>query len=108
MYTSQSHKLNYELYKMLAMKIDELYSTVSGTEDIDELRSKNKILRSRLAVFKDASAKADYTISMAETLQKLSVKAQKQAELKLKVYEDMAHVKHKELTEALSELSKAK
>ncbi|KAL2549766.1 hypothetical protein Fot_11296 [Forsythia ovata] len=108
MYTSQSHVLNYELYKVLAMKIDELYSTVSGTKDIDELRSKNKILRSRLAVFKDASAKVNYTISMAETLQKLSVKAQKQAELKLKVYEDMAHVKHKELTEALSELSKAK
>ncbi|KAL2549757.1 hypothetical protein Fot_11287 [Forsythia ovata] len=30
MYTSRSHVLNYELYKVLAMKVDELRSTVGG------------------------------------------------------------------------------
>ncbi|KAL2493727.1 hypothetical protein Fot_37484 [Forsythia ovata] len=72
-----------------------------------ELRLENKILRSRLAVSEDARAKAEYKISMDETLQKLYVKARKQAELKLKVCENMAHAKHKELTEALAELSMA-
>ncbi|KAL2501529.1 hypothetical protein Fot_35377 [Forsythia ovata] len=56
MSTSRSHVLKYELYKVLAMKIDELRSTVVGAEDIDELRSKNKIFRLRLAVFEDAKA----------------------------------------------------
>ncbi|KAL2501524.1 hypothetical protein Fot_35372 [Forsythia ovata] len=56
MSTSRSHVLNYELYKVLAMKIDELRSTVVGAEDIDELRSKNKIFHLRLAVFEDAKA----------------------------------------------------
>ncbi|KAL2519799.1 hypothetical protein Fot_23722 [Forsythia ovata] len=69
MYTSQSHVLNCELYKVLAMKIDELHSTVVGVEDIDELRSKNKILCSKLVVFEDARTKVEYKISMAETIQ---------------------------------------
>ncbi|KAL2553649.1 hypothetical protein Fot_07268 [Forsythia ovata] len=81
---------------------------VLGAEDNDELRSENNILRLRLAVSKDARAKAKYKISMAETLQKLYVKARKQAELKLNVCKDMAHAKHKKLTKALAELSKAK
>ncbi|KAL2494147.1 hypothetical protein Fot_37904 [Forsythia ovata] len=108
MYTCWSHVLNCKLYKVLVMKVDELHLTVEGVEDIDELRSKNKILRSRLAVLDDARTNAEYKISMAETIQKLSVNARKQVELKLKVCEDMAHAKHKELTEALTELSKAK
>ncbi|KAL2494179.1 hypothetical protein Fot_37936 [Forsythia ovata] len=54
MYTSQSHILNYELYKVLEMKFYELHSTVVVVEDIDWLRSKNKIIRSRLAVSEDA------------------------------------------------------
>ncbi|KAL2528476.1 hypothetical protein Fot_21077 [Forsythia ovata] len=90
------------------MKIDELHSTVIGAEDIEELRSDNKVLRSELVVFEDARAKAEYRISMAETIQKLSVQARKQAELKLKVCEDMAYAKHKELTDALAELPKTK
>ncbi|KAL2557004.1 Uncharacterized protein Fot_01743 [Forsythia ovata] len=77
MYTSQSHVLNCELYKVLAMKVNELYSTVEGTEDIDELRAENKMLCSRLAISEDAMAKAKYRISMSETIQKLSVKARK-------------------------------
>ncbi|KAL2551960.1 hypothetical protein Fot_05579 [Forsythia ovata] len=62
MYTSRIHVLNYELYKVLAMKIDELHSTVVGAEVIDELRSENKILHSRLAVSENARTKADYKI----------------------------------------------
>ncbi|KAL2530036.1 hypothetical protein Fot_22637 [Forsythia ovata] len=108
MYTSQSHVLNCELYNMYVVKVDELHLTVERTKDIDKLRAKNKMLCSRLAISEDARAKAEYKISMAETIQQLSVKARKQAELKLKVCEDMAHAKHKELTEALAELSKAK
>ncbi|KAL2515060.1 hypothetical protein Fot_29031 [Forsythia ovata] len=45
MYTSQSHVLNYELYKVLTMKVDELRSTVGGDEDVNALRSENKDLR---------------------------------------------------------------
>ncbi|KAL2538567.1 hypothetical protein Fot_19958 [Forsythia ovata] len=97
MYTSQSHVLNCELYKVLVMKIDKRHSTVMGAEDIDKLRSKNKTLRSRLAVSEDVRAKAEYKINMAETIQKFSVKARKQTELKLKLCEDMAHAKYKEL-----------
>ncbi|KAL2509021.1 hypothetical protein Fot_32668 [Forsythia ovata] len=52
MYTSQSHVLNCKLYKVLAIKIDELHSTVVGAEDIDELHLKNKIFHSSLAVFR--------------------------------------------------------
>ncbi|KAL2479154.1 hypothetical protein Fot_48168 [Forsythia ovata] len=36
--TAWSHVLNCELYKVLAMKIDELRSTAMGAKDIDELR----------------------------------------------------------------------
>ncbi|KAL2549732.1 hypothetical protein Fot_11262 [Forsythia ovata] len=108
MNTSWSHVLNCELYKVLAMKIDELRSTVVDAEDIDELRSKNKILHSRLVVYEDSRVQVEYKTTMAETIERLSVKARKQVELELKVCEDMAHAKNKELTEALAELSKAK
>ncbi|KAL2520353.1 hypothetical protein Fot_24276 [Forsythia ovata] len=89
MYTSQSVVLNCELYK-----------------DIDELRSENKIFHSKLAVSEDADGEG--RVQDIHAIQKFSVKAQKQAELKLKVCEVMAHAKHKELTEVLAELSKAK
>ncbi|KAL2501403.1 Uncharacterized protein Fot_35251 [Forsythia ovata] len=45
MYTSQGHVLNYELYKVLAMKVDELHSIIGGDEDVDALRSENKDLQ---------------------------------------------------------------
>ncbi|KAL2552316.1 hypothetical protein Fot_05935 [Forsythia ovata] len=48
----------------------------AGAEDIEELRSENKIIRSRLAVSEDARAKVENKISMAEMIQILSVKAQ--------------------------------
>ncbi|KAL2529974.1 hypothetical protein Fot_22575 [Forsythia ovata] len=108
MYTSQSHVLNCELYKVLEMKIYKLRSTVGGAEDIDELRAENKRLCSLLLVSEEARATAEYKIVMARTIQMMFDKARKQAELKLKVCEDMAHAEHKELTEALAELSKAK
>ncbi|KAL2520754.1 hypothetical protein Fot_24677 [Forsythia ovata] len=108
MSTSRSHILNCELYKMLGMKIDELRSTVVGAQDIEELRSENKILYSRLAIFEDARAHAKFKIIKSKTIQRLSVSAQKQAELKLKVYEYMAYTKHKQLAEALAKLAKAK
>ncbi|KAL2488580.1 hypothetical protein Fot_41872 [Forsythia ovata] len=108
MYTFRSHVLNYELYKVLAIKVDELHSTIEGAKDIYALRAENKMICSRLAISEDAREKAEYMISMAEIIQKLSIKSRKQAELKLMVFEDMAHAKHKELTGALAELSKAK
>ncbi|KAL2552657.1 hypothetical protein Fot_06276 [Forsythia ovata] len=42
MNTARSHVLNCELYKDLAMKVDELRSIVVGTEDIDALRLRIK------------------------------------------------------------------
>ncbi|KAL2549818.1 hypothetical protein Fot_11348 [Forsythia ovata] len=42
MYTSQSHVLNCELYKVLAIKVDELRSTVGGNEDVNALCLENK------------------------------------------------------------------
>ncbi|KAL2479130.1 hypothetical protein Fot_48144 [Forsythia ovata] len=108
MNTARSYVLNCELYKVFVKKIDELHSTVVGVEDIDKLRSENKILRSRPAVSEDVSGKAEYKINMTEAIQKSSLKARKRAVLKLKVCEDMAHAKHKELMKALVELSTAK
>ncbi|KAL2501479.1 hypothetical protein Fot_35327 [Forsythia ovata] len=90
------------------MKVDELHSTIEDVEDIDELCVENKMLCSSFAIYEDMRAKAEHMISMAETIRKLSIKARKQVELKLKVCEDMAHAKYKELTRALAELSKAK
>ncbi|KAL2518436.1 hypothetical protein Adt_14683 [Abeliophyllum distichum] len=45
MYTSWSHVLNYKLYKVLAMKIEELRSMVGVDEDIEALRLENKDLQ---------------------------------------------------------------
>ncbi|KAL2544729.1 hypothetical protein Fot_13962 [Forsythia ovata] len=69
MYTSRSHVLNCELYKVLVIKFDELHSTVEGVKDIDELRAENKMLCSILAISEDARTKAEYRISMVETIQ---------------------------------------
>ncbi|KAL2471637.1 hypothetical protein Adt_39773 [Abeliophyllum distichum] len=54
MNTAQSHVLNYELYKVLVMKVDILRSTVVGVKDINALRSENKVLCARLAIAEDA------------------------------------------------------
>ncbi|KAL2478454.1 hypothetical protein Fot_47468 [Forsythia ovata] len=45
MYTSRSRVLNCKLYKVLAMKIDELRTTVGRNEYVNVLRSENKDLR---------------------------------------------------------------
>ncbi|KAL2538251.1 hypothetical protein Fot_19642 [Forsythia ovata] len=97
MSTAWSHVLNCELYKVLVMKVDELRSTVTGTEDIDELRSENKILCSMLAIYDDAREQAEFKIINSEMIQMLSVSARKQVEWKLKVCEDMSYTKHKQL-----------
>ncbi|KAL2494113.1 hypothetical protein Fot_37870 [Forsythia ovata] len=52
MYTSRSHVLNCELYKVLAMKVDELRSMVERGENIGALRSENKNLHVELAFFR--------------------------------------------------------
>ncbi|KAL2559344.1 hypothetical protein Fot_04083 [Forsythia ovata] len=107
MYTSWSHVLNCELYKVLAMKVDELRSTVREDEDVDVLRLENKDLQEQLAFTEDARARAIYDITKAKTIQKACVQAQKKAESQLRSCQNMIHAKDKELTEALTELSKA-
>ncbi|KAL2489759.1 Uncharacterized protein Fot_43051 [Forsythia ovata] len=108
MHTSRSHVLNCELYKVLAMKVDELRSMVGGDEDVDALRLENKDLREQLAFFEDARARAIYDITKAKTIQRACVQAQKTAELQLRSCQNMIHAKDKELIEVLTELSKAK
>ncbi|KAL2529734.1 hypothetical protein Fot_22335 [Forsythia ovata] len=107
MNTTRSHVLNCEVYKMLAMKLDELRSTVVGIEDIDALCSKNKVIRARLAIVEDARAQAVFQLTKSQTIEMMCADAQRKGELKLKVFKDMTYAKHKELTEVLIELSKA-
>ncbi|KAL2545597.1 hypothetical protein Fot_14830 [Forsythia ovata] len=58
MYTSCSHILNCELYKMLEMKIDEIHSALGEDEDAKTMRAEIKRLRARLAFSKDARTRA--------------------------------------------------
>ncbi|KAL2538919.1 Uncharacterized protein Fot_20310 [Forsythia ovata] len=51
---------------------------------------------------------AEFKIIKSKMIQMLFVNARKQAELKLKVCEDIGYAKYKELTETLAELSNAK
>ncbi|KAL2538247.1 hypothetical protein Fot_19638 [Forsythia ovata] len=107
MYTSRSHILNCELYKILEMKVDELRSVIGEDEDVEAMRAKNKDLRARLAFSEDARARATYDVTKARTIHKACVDAQKKAESQLKSCQSMIRAKDKELTEALSELAKA-
>ncbi|KAL2545911.1 hypothetical protein Fot_15144 [Forsythia ovata] len=107
MYTSRSHVLNCELYKVLAMKVDKLHSTVGGDKDVNVMRSENKDLQERLAIFEDVRARAIYDVTKAKRIQSVCVQAQKKAESQLRSCQNMIHAKDKELTEALSELSRA-
>ncbi|KAL2500508.1 FAS1 domain [Forsythia ovata] len=107
MYTSRSHVLNYELYKLLEVKIDELRSTARGDEDVEALRAENKDLREQLAFSEEARVRATYDVVKARTIHRACVDAQKTAESQLKSCQNMIYAKDKELTEALSELSKA-
>ncbi|KAL2483223.1 hypothetical protein Fot_44667 [Forsythia ovata] len=107
MYTSCSHVLNCELYKVLQMKVDELCSVTRGDEDVEALRAENKDLRGRLAFSEDARARATYDVMKAQTIQKACVDAQKTAESQLKSCQNMIYAKDKELIEVLNELAKA-
>ncbi|KAL2559069.1 hypothetical protein Fot_03808 [Forsythia ovata] len=81
----------FEMIKMVEMSTARSHSTncaqwLRGVEDIDELRSENKILRSSLVVSEDARAQAEFKIINSKTIQRLSVSARKEAELKLKIF----------------------
>ncbi|KAL2558706.1 hypothetical protein Fot_03445 [Forsythia ovata] len=80
---------------------------VVGSEDVNKLRSENKTLHSKLTLADEARAQAKYKLIKFETIQRMCINAWKQAEVKLKVCEDMSYTKHKELAEALADLSKA-
>ncbi|KAL2545357.1 hypothetical protein Fot_14590 [Forsythia ovata] len=108
MYTSRSHMLNCKLYKVLVMKVDKLRSTVGGGEDIDALRLENNDIPEQLAFSEDARARAIYDITKAGTIQRACVQAQMMAESQLRACQNMIRAKYKELTEALTELLKAK
>ncbi|KAL2520411.1 hypothetical protein Fot_24334 [Forsythia ovata] len=89
------------------MKVDELHSTVEGDEDVDALRLENKDLREQLAFSEDARARAIYDVTKAKRIQSVCVQAQKKAESQLRSCQSMVHAKDKQLTDALTELSKA-
>ncbi|KAL2537658.1 Uncharacterized protein Fot_19049 [Forsythia ovata] len=108
MYTSRSHVLNYELYKMLEMKVDKMHSVIGEDEDVEAMRAENKHLRARLAFSEDARTRATYDVTKAQTIQKVCVDARKKAESQLKSCQNMIQAKDKKLTKALSELAKAK
>ncbi|KAL2478971.1 hypothetical protein Fot_47985 [Forsythia ovata] len=108
MYTSHSHVLNCELYKILEMKVDEIHSVIGEDEDVEAIRAEDKHLRVRLVFSEDARTRATYDVTKAQTIQKASVVAQKKAESLLESCQSMIQPKDKELTEVLSELAKAK
>ncbi|KAL2501573.1 hypothetical protein Fot_35421 [Forsythia ovata] len=78
------------------------------TKDDDELRSENRVLHSKLSLVHEARVQAEYKLMKSETIQKVYIDARKWVEFKQKVCEYIAYAKHKELAEALEELSKAK
>ncbi|KAL2545902.1 MLP-like protein [Forsythia ovata] len=105
MSTARSHVLNCELYKVLASYVE---SKTMDSKDDDELPSKNKILHSKLALTEEARHQVEFKAIKSETMQNVCNDAWRRAELKLKVYEDMAYIKHKDLAGAQVELLKAK
>ncbi|KAL2551618.1 hypothetical protein Fot_05237 [Forsythia ovata] len=108
MYTSRSHVLNYELFKMLKMKIDEIHSVLGEDEHAEAMRAEIKHLRARLAFSEDARTRATYDVTKAQTIQKACIVAHKKAESQLKSCQSMIQAKDRELTEVLNELAKAK
>ncbi|KAL2554034.1 hypothetical protein Fot_07653 [Forsythia ovata] len=108
MYTSRSHVLNCELYKMLEMKVDEIHPVLGEDEDADAMRVGVKRLRARLAFSEDARTRTMYDVTKAQTIQKACIVAQKKAESQLKSCQSMIQAKDRELTEILNELAKAK
>ncbi|KAL2500281.1 hypothetical protein Fot_34129 [Forsythia ovata] len=86
MYTSRSHVLNCELYKILEMKVDEIQSALSEDENVEAMTAEIKRLRGRLAFSEDARTRAKYDVTKAQTIQKACIVAQKKAESQLKSY----------------------
>ncbi|KAL2494068.1 hypothetical protein Fot_37825 [Forsythia ovata] len=108
MYTSRSHVLNCELYKMLEMKVDEIQSVLREDENAEAIRAEIKRLRARLAFSEDARSRATYDVTKVQTIQKPCIVAQKKAESQLKSCQNMIQAKDRELIEVLNELAKAK
>ncbi|KAL2519961.1 hypothetical protein Fot_23884 [Forsythia ovata] len=108
MYTSRSHVLNCELYKILEMKVDEIHSVIGEDEDAEAMWVENKRLRARLTFFEDAQTRATYDVTKAQTIQKTCVVTWKKVESQLKSCQSMIQAKDKKLTEVLNELTKAK
>ncbi|KAL2478881.1 hypothetical protein Fot_47895 [Forsythia ovata] len=108
MYTSHSHVLNCELYKMLEMKVDEIQSALGEDKNAEAMRVEIKRLRARLTFSEDAWRRATYDVRKAQTIQNACIVAQKKAESQLKSCQNMIQAKDRELTEVLNELAKAK
>ncbi|KAL2483279.1 hypothetical protein Fot_44723 [Forsythia ovata] len=108
MYTSRSHVLNCELYKMLEMKVDEIQSALGENENAVVMRAKIKRLQARLVFSEDTRSRTTYDVTKAQTIQKACIVAQKKAESQLKSCQNMIQAKDRELTEVLNELAKAK
>ncbi|KAL2508774.1 hypothetical protein Fot_32421 [Forsythia ovata] len=99
MYTSRSHVLNCELYKMLEMRVAEIQSALGEDENAEAMRAEVKRLRARLAFLEDARSRATYDVTKAQTIQKACIVAQKKVESQLKSCQNMIQAKDKELTE---------
>ncbi|KAL2530839.1 hypothetical protein Fot_23440 [Forsythia ovata] len=108
MYTSRSHVLNCELYKILEMRVAEIQSALGEDENAEAMRAEVKRLRARLAFSEDARSRATYDVTKAQTIQKACIVAQKKAESQLKSCQNMIQAKDRELTEVSNELAKAK
>ncbi|KAL2493543.1 Uncharacterized protein Fot_37300 [Forsythia ovata] len=65
MYTSRSHVLNCELYKVLEMKVDEIHSVLGEDEDVEAMRAEIKRLWARLVFSEDTRTRATYDVTKA-------------------------------------------
>ncbi|KAL2514011.1 hypothetical protein Fot_27982 [Forsythia ovata] len=65
MYTSRSHVLNCDLYKMLEMKVNEIQSTLGEDKNAEAMRAEIKRLRARLTFSEDAQSHATYDVTKA-------------------------------------------
>ncbi|KAL2514942.1 hypothetical protein Fot_28913 [Forsythia ovata] len=108
MYTSRSHVLNCELYKMLEIRVAKIQSALGEDENAEAMRAEIKRLRARLVFSEDARSRATYDVTKAQTIQKACIVAQKKAESQLKSFQNMIQAKDRELTEVSNELAKAK
>ncbi|KAL2546510.1 hypothetical protein Fot_15743 [Forsythia ovata] len=68
LYTSRSHVLNCEVYKILEMKVDEIHSVLGEDEDAEAMLVEIKRLRARLAFSEDARTRATYDVAKAQTI----------------------------------------